>query len=574
MMATVHKNKKGAVSVAALFPPRMVQVLAILIAVFPFCIGGYHVFASCLLTIALGVALYLCIRRNGQLSIYRNDAFVSIAVLLAGYLLSALWAVDCGMAALGFVHLLPLLPMSLLLMQCTPQDKTRILRAVPFSGAVMTVLSYGLHFVPAFKGFFTVSGRLAGFFQYPNTFALFLLIGIILCLFDEVVPFVWKFALTAVLLFGIFESGSRTIFALTAITLLAVCVLHQEKRIKLSVAALFVLGVAAAGIYVWKTQDMQSIGRFLTTSLTESTFLGRLLYYKDALPVILRHPFGLGYMGYYYTHHTFQTGVYQLMFVHNGWLQFLLDMGWLPTIYFAVAVVQTLLSKSVCRAHKLVVSMIVLHSMADFDFEYVSILLLLLICMDFTKGKQRQLRTEKDAAVAMAATTLLCVYFGTAQFLQFLHLNEAACRMYPPFTTAKQEMLSSETDLTQAEALADSLLQSNGEIAECYRVKAGAAYARGEIAEFIQFGLEALEKEPYNTDYYETFGNLTLTAIRQYESIGDIQSARMCAQALQQMQTLLEKTKHKTSDLAWKIQDQPDFTLSDDLTEYIKQFNG
>ena len=220
------------------------------------------------------------------------------------------------------------------------------------------------------------------------------------------------------------------------------------------------------------------------------------------------------------------------------------------------------------------VSVIVLHSIVDFDFEFVSILLLLLICMEFSKGKKKHLRTEKGAAVVMAATTLLCVYFGSAQFLQFMHLNEAACRVYPPFTTAKQEMLSSETDLTVAETLADSILQSNGEIAECYRVKAGAAYARGEVTAFLQFGLEALGKEPYNTDYYETFGNLTLTAIRQYESVGDTQSAQTCAQALQQMQILMEKTKQKTSDLAWRIQDQPDFTLSDGLMEYIKQING
>ena len=46
-------------------------------------------------------------------------------------------------------------------------------------------------------------------------------------------------------------------------------------------------------------------GRFLTTSLHSSTLLGRLLYAQDALPVILRHPFGLGYRSYTYMQGSF-----------------------------------------------------------------------------------------------------------------------------------------------------------------------------------------------------------------------------------------------------------------------------
>lgn len=48
------------------------------------------------------------------------------------------------------------------------------------------------------------------------------------------------------------------------------------------------------------TGNMQSIGRYLTISLSSSTFLGGLLYVKDAVIPILTNPLGLGYQGYGY----------------------------------------------------------------------------------------------------------------------------------------------------------------------------------------------------------------------------------------------------------------------------------
>ena len=70
--------------------------------------------------------------------------------------------------------------------------------------------------------------------------------------------------------------------------------------------------------------------RVLSLSFTESTFVGRFLYYMDALPQILRRPFGMGYMGYYYDQLSVQTGVYSVMYLHNDLFQLVLDTGWIP----------------------------------------------------------------------------------------------------------------------------------------------------------------------------------------------------------------------------------------------------
>ena len=102
---------------------------------------------------------------------------------------------------------------------------------------------------------------------------------------------------------------------LTVLIFLWLCL--TRKRLRIPLMLLLAACVAAALLFVAITGNQDTIGRFLTISLESSTLMGRLLYYRDVLPVILKHPFGLGYMGYYYAQGGFQTGVYATKFVHN-----------------------------------------------------------------------------------------------------------------------------------------------------------------------------------------------------------------------------------------------------------------
>lgn len=144
-------------------------------------------------------------------------------------------------------------------------------------------------------------------------------------------------------------------------------------------------------------------GRFLTYSLSPGTFYGRLLYYRDALPVILKHPLGLGYLGYFETQGSFQTGVYTVMHVHNDLLQIFLDAGWLPGILCIVSFVRMLTggAKKKGAEHRLplrmIVTVIVLHSLLDFDLQFVSVVFVLLLCMaDLSPEKELYKQTGDD----------------------------------------------------------------------------------------------------------------------------------------------------------------------------------
>lgn len=86
------------------------------------------------------------------------------------------------------------------------------------------------------------------------------------------------------LLFGILATGSRTVFVLTVLIFLWLCL--TRKRLRIPLMLLLAACVAAALLFVAITGNQDTIGRFLTISLESSTLMGRLLYYRDVLPVI------------------------------------------------------------------------------------------------------------------------------------------------------------------------------------------------------------------------------------------------------------------------------------------------
>lgn len=358
----------------------------------PFFFGLFYEYAACICAVVLLLLLLYLIDRQKKLSIRFNMLLTALLALLAGYLLTPFWAVDSGMALLGFFKFLPAALFWLLLMQLGPEVRERLFLTIPVSGITMTLLSYPTLWIPALTPYFYASDRLGGFFQYSNSFALFLLLGIIPLAFQKKRRFLCLAGIL-VLLFGILATGSRTVFMLTVLIFLWLCL--TRKRLRIPLMLLLAACVAAALLFVAITGNQDTIGRFLTISLESSTLMGRLLYYRDVLPVILKHPFGLGYMGYYYAQGGFQTGVYATKFVHNELLQFAVDVGWIPTLLFAFALLRRLLARKTPAMQRMLLFAICAHSMLDFDLQFLSIFFVLFLTMDPEEGKGDRMAMEK-----------------------------------------------------------------------------------------------------------------------------------------------------------------------------------
>ena len=435
----------------------------------------------------------------------------------------------------------------------------------------MTIVSYLLHLIPDFKKYFTVAGRLSGFFQYPNSFAAFLICGIVIIAYyyKKLFP---KILLLSILIFGVFESGSRIAFAIMILGIFVLIISIKDKKISIAITLILLMGIGASLIYVHVTNNYYTVGRFLTSSVNESTLVGRILYYKDALPIILKHPFGLGYLGYSYIIGASQTGVYSVVFVHNELLQFLLDIGWIPVLVFLVALLKTLFSKRIDFCQKLVLSLLCTHALLDFDFQYISLLFVLLLTLDFRYGYEVELKSKLSKALCVASIVFVsCFYFGLVDLLTLVNANDIAIRLYPVHTNAEIRLLTESKSAEQQSSIAKDIIKRNEHISLAYAAMANYDFSLGNIEDFIANKKKSIELSPYDIEAYNDFAGKLIIAYSLYKQGGDSISADYCLKQVKNLENELLEVKSRTSALAWKINDLPRLELSAEIKDFIKK---
>lgn len=171
--------------------------------------GGFNEFISFIIATVISIVLIIKIVKNGLFHIYINIVSISIIGIGIGYFLSIFYAIDSGMAFLGFLKFLPIILYMLLLMQ--NDNKNKIIEKLPFIALTLGFLSVIGMFLPVVSNYFVVADRLAGFFQYPNTFALFLLTGELVILSKEKYKLL-DFIIIILLIIFLLLTGSRTVF--------------------------------------------------------------------------------------------------------------------------------------------------------------------------------------------------------------------------------------------------------------------------------------------------------------------------------------------------------------------------
>ena len=315
--------------------------------------------------------------------------------------------------------------------------------------------------------------------------------------------------------------------------------------------------------------------RFLSISLKESTFVGRILYFRDALPLLLKYSFGMGYFGYYFMQSSIQTGVYSVAYIHNDFLQFFLDVGWAPAGFLLFALARWFFRKNICPTRKLIVGVVCLHSLFDFNLQFAGILLLLISLTD--SGENIALWKLKSKAFGkgvFAVLVAVSLYMGTALALAHWGNHETADKLYPYNTQNMLSMLEQTEDLERANTLADRILKQNTHHYAAYSVKAKASYAAGDFGSLIQYKNLVFEKNPFHHEEYEEYCRMLCNGIRLYSEIGDLSSVAYCKQELVRTQQLLASNKDRLSKLGAAIADQPVTELSEEMQKFIISLNA
>ena len=560
-------------SVSPVLPGRLLTALEWLLLLCPFLFGCFFPWGSALVSLVL-IVLLLLLLRGVLLCSTRSASFLAALSVVIFHLGGMLWGTDRGMALVGAVQFLPLPLFVLLLEQYAPNRRLTLLRRMPYVASAMVVLSFLLSRIPSLEGWFLVAGRQAGFFQYPNTYAIYLLFALVLVLFGSGLRFgrlPWILLLTL----GIFLSGSRIVFFLLLAVFLVFFLKEKSKASRLSV--LIPVGTLLLGsiLYALLTGSRDSIGRFLTASLTASEFVGRLLYARDAVPVILRHPFGLGYTGFRCLQGSFQTGVYSVQHVHNELLQLLLDVGWVPAGLFLWALWHSLRSREggICR--KMLLGILLLHCLLDFDTQFVSIALLLFLVLDTDPQAKKPLPSggivRHFSGGILTLLALLSLWIGSASFLYYLRKPSAAVQIYPAYTTALLDLLpdASEQELGP---LADRVLRLNQHIALAQNAKAKSDLSLGELSGMIAHKQEAIRLSRYNLAEYLDYFDILQVARKQYLQNGDQASADRCLSLIGEIPGMLEEVDRQTSRLGRMIKDQPELALPPPYLAWMEKY--
>lgn len=534
--------------------------------------GGFNEYVGCVLSAIISVLLIVKIAQNRNLVFNINITSLSIAVITLLYLISCFYAIDSGMAFVGFLKFLPVLLYMLLLMQ-DKGIKERLIALLPYVALALGVLSLVLMYIPITKDYFTVSERMAGFLQYPNTFALFLLVGELTALSKEKlkpIDIISALLLIILLLF----TGSRAVFILAVFSNVLIIFFRKGRKNKIILCTVLAALVLAVLLLLPLLKSNEIFSRYFTISFGESTFVGRLLYYADAFPVILRHPFGLGYMGYYYVQQSIQTGVYSVMFIHNDFLQLLLDVGWIPCLLFVVGIIKSFFRKGNSAGKRIILLTVFLHCLFDFDLQFISMFFILLLFLNYNDGKQLELKKGAVFVFSFVITGLLSLYFAVALGLAHFGFNQAADSMFPGNTQNKVDLLIAEDDIVTQNEIADRIISQNEYVQIAYSAKARYAFSQGDFESLISYKNKIFQIAPFSYDEYEDYCYMLIQGIQLYKQAGDEYSTEVCEQQLLKTADRLDRLDDKLSNLGRKIVDQPKTDLPDDIVKYINSLES
>lgn len=533
-------------------------------------VGGFHDFTSTIISCVLVCFLIFKKARENTIKIYLNPLSIAVFVISLFYLVSTFWAIDSGMAFVGFLKYLPLVPFLLILQQ--PQKKEGVLSILPFFSALMVVISSVGSVIPPIKNLFLVSGRLSGFFQYPNTFALLLLISELLILKKKKYK-AMDFVLLAILILGLLYTGSRTVFLIFLVTNFLMILTNTPKKKRIIIFALAVVLLIAVVFIAMFGKEGNVLSRYLKIGLAESTFAGRLLYMYDALPLLLKYPFGLGYLGYHFMQGSFQSGVYNVSYVHNDFLQIALDIGVIPLLLFIAAIVLFFFKKQVDFTDKIILAAFVLHSLLDFNLQFVGMFMLLVLLLNRNDGKVFEITGFSPikiiALLLVVINVYMCVPLALSQFTAY----QASNALYPFNTRNKLLYLEQQEDVVVANEIAEDILKYNTQYYAPYSVKAKYCYSKGDFVGVIENETAALQRNRFRYTEYKEYSIMLVNGILAYEQIGDTASADILKEELLALKRSIEGNKDKISKLGSMIDEQPITTLPSDILKYIEIFS-
>lgn len=156
---------------------RCFQITGVIFAASFFGFGLFMEYAACICAGIFGLALLSLLWKKEEMPVFINSGSILVFVMALFYLLTAVWGVDAGMSLIGALRFFGVLAFALLSMGFSDLQREKLLLCIPISAGIMVALGIASFPFLKLRPFLWTAERMGGFFQYPNTFALFCLLG-------------------------------------------------------------------------------------------------------------------------------------------------------------------------------------------------------------------------------------------------------------------------------------------------------------------------------------------------------------------------------------------------------------
>ena len=237
------------------------------------------------------------------------------------------------------------------------------------------------------------NNRLQSVIQYANTTALLMLVGALFAI-DRFISKRKAASLVycALFLITLILTGSRTTFVVAlAVFALYAFVLAGRRGKLIAVGSLVIAAaiVACLGVFT----DV----RLFQIALYEPTLVERWITYGDAVSMMKgRWISGIGVGNWQTWQYGLQSAPYSVKFIHNHFLQMLLDGGLFAVLLFCAAFIPAILKglweKSI---HSIILVAVLLHAVFDFDLIFCAVAMI----STFSLSELTKAATHDDNAV-------------------------------------------------------------------------------------------------------------------------------------------------------------------------------
>jgi len=400
----------------------------------------------------------------------------------------------------------------------------------------------------------------------------------------------------------------------------------KTKKFYITGLTVFMMAVAATGIYSVSRTDVGAFKRLTSIGLTESSVIERGYYYSDAIKIIKDYPvFGTGGGGWASIYKQYRSIPYQTIEVHNFYLQTMVETG-IPGI-LAIMVIIAGLVRAVIKLYQISDSakksaaagivtgifILLANSALDVTLSFGASVILLYTLFgsvralelmqsdncdkDVTIGGVKNLLPVRKYGPVIAAVLLLIistsVYIGLRYSAEavdamkkdsipeqqrVLKIARAFDPLRPQYYTwlARSERLAAKGDserVEQALRYAETAVYLDKTNVEYRLVKANILFMTKDVDKAIKEVENAVALDPWSQESYDVLTYMYTTVGKYYVKNGDVKTGQMYfRKALQVPKDMKKKGDELEKMEQWKaLRSEVPLTLSESMKKNIQE---